>query len=268
MKPAKLDLLQDIIASYGSAVVAFSGGCDSALVAKVTRDILCFSQMKAVTAKTPSLPENEIREVEMFVRQFHIDHAWIETRELENPSYAANPVNRCYFCKTELYDHLVPIKEALGFKTILNGTNQDDLSDWRPGLHAAKEHEVKSPLVEAGLTKQEVRDISRYLGLPTWDKPAAACLSSRIPHGNAVTAEKLKQIDLGEALLKSYGFRVVRLRHFGTLAKIEVGADEMARFSDALLRDELFEKIRELGFETIELDPEGYRQGKLNPSLA
>lgn len=259
----KYEKLKAEIASYESAVVAFSGGCDSALVAKVAVDVLG-PRAKAVTARSESLAEKEIAEVETFCARYGIAHEWVETREIENPNYAANPVNRCYFCKTELYEHLRPFA-GNGFKVIANGANTDDLGDWRPGLKAAGEHGVKSPLVAAGLAKDEVRELSRRLGLPTWDKPAAACLSSRIPYGQAVTPEKLRQIDQGEEILRSYGFRVLRLRHFGDTARLEIGADELPRL-DAGLREEIAAKIKALGFGAVEIDPEGYRQGKLNPS--
>ncbi len=261
---AGLNKLREIIFSYRSVLVAFSGGCDSALVAKVAHDVLG-PRMKAVTAKSPSLPESEILEVESFCNQYGINHQWIETHEMENPNYAANPVNRCYFCKTELYEHLAGFINS-DFENIANGVNRDDLGDWRPGLQAAKEHGVKSPLVEAGLNKIQIREISKELGLSTWNKPAAACLSSRLPYGEAVTNEKLRQIDQGEKILKSYGFRVVRLRHFGKFAKVELGAEELPRLlSNPSLQTEINSQIKKLGFEFLEWDPEGYKSGKLNP---
>lgn len=264
----KWNELCSLVQSYGRVVVAFSGGCDSALIAKVARDILGRENAKAVTARSESLPLSEIKEVEDFVRRYDIDHTWIRTREIENPQYASNPTNRCYFCKTELYHSLEDLAGACQIGTILNGTNVDDLGDWRPGLRAASEFEVKSPLVEAKLHKSEIRELSKHIGLATWDKPAAACLSSRFPYGRVITPEKLRQVDKGEEILKSYGFQILRLRHFGGKAKIELGAEELSRLqsSDTLQR-EITSKIRRLGFHSVEIDPEGYRQGKLNQPL-
>lgn len=259
--------LQAILYSYESVLVAFSGGADSALVAKAAREVLGKVWMKAVTAKSKALPESEVDEVNQFVSHHDIPHVWIETHEIEDPHYAANPVNRCYFCKTELYEHLTPLAKQWGIQVIANGVNYDDLSDWRPGLQAAKEHSVKSPLVEAGLHKSEIREISKWLGLSTWDKPAAACLSSRFPYGEAITPEKLRQVDQGEAILKSYGFRVVRLRHFGSFAKIEIGSEELKRLlSNSELCQKILSQIKALGFDSVDIDPEGYRQGKMNPA--
>ena len=266
--PEKYESLKKILASYESVIIAFSGGCDSALVAKVARDVLGRERIKAVTAKSESLPQAELKEVESLKDQFDIDHSWIETREIENPNYAANPANRCYFCKTELYTQLTNLAGRWKIKTIANGVNVDDLGDWRPGLVAAAEHQIKSPLVEAGLIKSEIREISRGLGLPTWNKPAAACLSSRFPYGEQITPAKLRQVDLGEAFLKSCGFRIVRLRHFGNDAKVELGKEELARLiSDPALTEKISSKLKQLGFESVEIDPEGYRQGKLNDGL-
>lgn len=249
-------------------IVAFSGGCDSAFVTRVARDVLGREGLKAVTAKSESLPENEIKEVESFKARFDIDHYWIETREIENPNYTSNPVNRCYFCKMELYTHLKDLAVQWKIRTIVNGVNVDDLGDWRPGLQAAEEYQIKSPLVEAGLRKAEIRELSRRLGLPTWDKPAAPCLSSRFPYGEQITPAKLRQVDLGEAFLKECGFRIVRLRHFGNEAKIELGKEELACLSsDLTLRERITEKLGQLGFKSVEVDPDGYRQGKLNDGL-
>jgi len=261
----KLEKLRTLLSRYGSVLVAFSGGCDSAFVAKVAYDVLGGERMKAVTAKSPSLAESEIFEVESFVERFGIDHHWINTAELEDPRYAQNPINRCYFCKNELYQRMRELAGNLGIQTLVNGVNQDDLGDWRPGIRAASEHLVKSPLVDAQLSKSEIRELSRKLGLPTWDKPAAACLSSRFPYHHHITEEKLRQVDRGEAILKEHGFHVVRLRHYGSWARIEVGQEELSRLKkDQKLFEQLVSKIKGLGFESVELDPEGYRQGKLN----
>ncbi len=261
----KHERLKTILQGYESVLVAFSGGCDSALVSKAARLELGRDAVLTVTAKSPSLAANEVGEVDAFVRRHDIRHAWIETRELENSNYAANPTNRCYFCKSELYDRLEPLRLERGLRCIASGTNTEDLGDWRPGLGAAREHGVKNPLAEAGLLKSEIREISKTLDLETWDKPAAACLSSRIPYGEAVTREKLRQVDQAEAILKAEGFRVVRLRHYGERAVIEVGPEEKNRLENPRLRQGVFKKISALGFFSVEIDPEGYRPGKLNP---
>jgi len=263
----KYESLKSILLSYESVLVAFSGGADSALVAKAARDVLGRQRMTAATSRSESLPRKEISEVESFVRRYDIRHLWIETRELENPNYAANPVTRCYFCKSELYTRMSRLTGKLGLKTMADGTNADDLSDFRPGLQAAAEREVKSPLAEAGLHKTEIREISKSLGLSTWDKPAAPCLSSRIPYGQSVTAAKLRQIDAGEAVLKGHGFRIVRVRHFGRAAGIEVGPEELDRFSsEPRLGAEISSKVRALGFESVKIESRGYHKGKFHDS--
>lgn len=259
-------LLREIVASYKRALVAFSGGCDSALVLKVARDVLGKENVLAVIAKSPSLPESELDDARRIAEEIDAELRVIETHELQDNNYTSNPVNRCYFCKTELYSELKPLAGQLNFPFILNGVNQDDLGDWRPGIKAAEEHQIKSPLVEAGLTKEEIRRISRELGLSTWSKPQAACLSSRIPFGVNITPEKLKQVERGEAHLKQLGFEMVRLRWFGEKAMIEVGKEETQRFfSSGELRAETLQGLQSLGFKTVDLNLQGYRSGRLNP---
>ena len=258
--------LHEIVRSYGKVLVAFSGGCDSAFILKVARDVLGKENVLAVIAKSPSLPESELREAESFAREVDARLRVIETHELENSRYASNPVNRCYFCKSELYSRLRPIALEEGARHILNGTNLDDLGDWRPGLKAAEEHSVKSPLVEAGFTKRQLRAAARNLGLSTWSKPQAACLASRIPFGTAVTPERLTQVEEGEALLKGFGFKTVRVRWFEKRTSIEVGREETAIFfQNAKIRRETLVRFKALGFETIDLSLEGYRSGRFNP---
>lgn len=262
----KLDRLREILRSYGRVVVAFSGGTDSAFVLKMARDVLGKENVLAVIAKSPSLPAAELEEAHQIAREIDAELIVISTNELENLNYAANPVNRCYFCKSELYSYLVPIAEKRGLPHIVNGTNQDDLGDWRPGLKAAEEHQVKSPLVEAGFTKREIREASKFLSLSTWAKPQAACLSSRIPFGVAITGERLRQVERGETLLKSLGFETVRLRWFGERVTIEVGREETKIFfQDAAIRKKVLVGLKELGFQTIDLRLEGYRSGRFNP---
>jgi len=263
----KLRSLEEIFRSYGRVLVAFSGGADSAFVLKVAREVLGKENVLAVIAKSPSLPASELEEARAVASEIDAPLVEIETRELDNPNYTANPVNRCYFCKTELYSHLAPLARELGFSHIVNGTNQDDLGDWRPGLKAAQENQIKSPLVEAGFTKKEIREASQQLGLSTWSKPQAACLSSRIPFGMDVTPERLEQVEQSEAVLKNLGFEVVRLRWFDKNAQIEVGPDETRIFfQDAEIREKVFAQLKNLGFETVELNLQGYRTGRFNPT--
>ena len=258
----KLDLLQEIIAGYESVLVAFSGGIDSAFVLKVARDTLGRRYAKAATAQSDSLAARELAEAKKFAQTIDVEHKIIATDEFQNPNYVSNPKNRCYYCKDELYDKLLPIAEAWNLKTIASGTQLDDLGDARPGLRAAEEHGVKSPLVEAGFTKQEVRRWAEKIGLEIWAKPASPCLSSRIPHGDEITAAKLRQIETGENFLKDCGFKIVRLRHFGNKARVELGAEEFVALMDPGLRQKITDFIRLLGFKVVHFEP--YGQGRLN----
>ncbi len=262
----KLDKLRRLIASYEKVLVAFSGGSDSALVLKVAREVLGKENAKAVIAKSPSLPESELQGAREVAREVDAELIEIETHELENPNYASNSTQRCYFCKSELYSKLLPLAERLGLRFVLNGVQRDDLGDWRPGLRAAEEYGVKSPLLEAGIGKEEVRLISQKFGLSTWSKPQAACLSSRIPFGVSVTPERLRQIEEGEEILKGLGFRVVRVRWLDEKATVEVGQDETERFFEsAAVREGVFAGLRELGFEKVDLSLRGYERGRFNP---
>ena len=225
----KLADLRAVIQKYESVVVAFSAGADSTLVAKVATDVLG-ARALAVTSASESLAERELQESLEYAESLGINHRVIYTQELQNPDYLANPTNRCYHCKTELYDHLVELAQAEGYQHVANGLNLDDLGDYRPGLQAAKEHEVRAPLQEAGLTKPDVRAISKLLNVPTWDKPAMACLSSRVPYGEAITPEKLRQIDHAEQALRDLGYRQLRVRHHGHVARIELPADQLVTF--------------------------------------
>ncbi len=264
---AKLHHLEQIVFSLKSVVVAFSGGCDSAFILKVARAVLGRDAVLAITTQSVSFPRWEMKDVEDFVSSHDIRHRWIQTHEMENANYRKNPADRCFYCKSELYDELLQIAQSEGFHKVINGTNRDDLSDWRPGLQAAQQRGVCSPLLESGLHKDEIRMLSKQMCLETWDKPAAPCLSSRIPYGQAVTEDKLRQIEAGEAFLKSKGFRIVRLRHYGQRARIEVSPEEFSPFKDQKFRQEIIAGIKSLGFQTVEIDPEGYRQGKLNQTI-
>ena len=261
----KLADLRAVIEGYGSVVVAFSAGADSTLVAKVATDVLG-ERALAVTSASESLAERELQEALEYAESLGINHRVIYTQELQNPDYLANPTNRCYHCKTELYDHLVELAQQEGYVHVANGLNLDDLGDYRPGLQAAKEHEVRAPLQEAGLTKPDVRAISKLLNVPTWDKPAMACLSSRVPYGEAITPEKLRQIDHAEQVLRDLGYRQLRVRHHGQVARIELPADQLTSFVSehaAIVSD----KLKALGFLYVTLDLAGFRSGSMNDVL-
>ncbi len=257
----KLDRLQVALQALDSAVVAFSGGVDSTLVLKVAHDVLG-EKVVGVMAVSPSLPSGEVEEAEALSRGLGVKFAVVDTHEVEDPRYQANTEARCYFCKTEVYGVLLAYARAHGFAHVADGLNADDLNDRRPGRQAAAELGVHSPLAQVGLSKAEVREISRRLALPTWDKPALACLSSRIPYGDPVTRQALAQIDRAEQVVRGLGIRQVRVRHHGSLARIEVEAGDLP----ALLarRVTVARALRELGYTYVAVDLEGYRSGSLN----
>lgn len=258
----KLEHLKSILRSYERVIIAFSGGIDSAFLFKVAHDVLGKDNVKGVTAKSPSLAARELEEAAGFAQIHGMNHEIIETEEFQNPNYVKNPENRCYHCKDELYTKLFQIAKTQHFKHVCSGTNLDDLNDTRPGLIAAKEHEVKNPLVDAKLSKQEIRELSRELGIESWQKPASPCLSSRVPHGEEVTPEKLRQIESGENFMKDLGFKIVRLRHFGKRARIELGPEEFIALMDADLRQKITAFVLSLGFKVVVF--ESYQQGSLN----
>lgn len=258
--------LREFFQSLGSTLVAFSGGTDSAYVAFAARRTLG-DRMLAVIADSPSLPRRQLREANEFARTHAIPLTVVSSAELSREEYAANPPNRCYFCKHELHTRLHEIRLRLGYETICDGTNLDDAGDYRPGRQAAIEMGVRSPLLECGITKAEVRALSRAANLPTWDVPASACLSSRIPYGQAVTREKLQAIEDAEEILRDLGFRVSRVRHFGARARIEIGADELARAFIPKTIETIRLRFLSLGFSDVEIDPRGYRMGSLNEAL-
>jgi uncharacterized protein len=246
-----------------STLVAFSGGADSAYLAWAANRALG-QQAIAVTADSPSMPRTHLRDASEFARDFGFRHEIIRTAEFENPLYLRNEPDRCFHCKDELFTCLDRMAAERGVDSVCYGINLDDTGDFRPGHRAAAEHRVRSPLLEARLTKQEIRDLSREAGLPTWDRPAAACLSSRIPHGTPVTPENLAMVERGEEALKRLGFRQFRVRHHGTIARIEIGAEEMPRALTPEMVREMARVFRGLGFQFVTLDLEGYRQGSLN----
>jgi uncharacterized protein len=247
-------------------VVAFSGGTDSSLVAAVAARVLG-SRALAVTAISPSLPPGELREARRIAAAVGIRHESVRTREAENPNYLANGLDRCYHCKSELYDVLRDIAELRGLPVVVSGANADDLRDFRPGLRAAAERSafVRHPLLEAGLGKAEVREAARLLGVPSWDKPASACLSSRIEFGVMITVEDLTKVGRAERVLKDLGFRQCRVRVHGDLARVEVEPEDVARLAEPRLRTRAIDGLKALGYRYVTLDLEGFRSGSMNP---
>ena len=258
--------LTDLLASFDSVIVAFSGGVDSAYLAWVATQVLGPLAL-CVTADSPSYPDHHRQLALRVAREFQLHHEIIATAEMERPEYRANPVNRCYFCKQELYTSLSQLAAARGFGTIVDGSNADDRADYRPGRVAAKEFGVRSPLDEADLTKADIRELSRLAGLPTWDEPASACLSSRIPYGTEVSSEKLRMIERAELALRNLDFRVCRVRHHDTLARLEIGRDELARALEPELRERIVRELRAIGYQHVTIDLQGYRMGSLNEGV-
>ncbi len=265
----KLEQLESLLRAMGGCLVAYSGGVDSAFLACVAHRVLGEASV-AVLADSPSLPRSELNEAVALAERFGFPLEVIKTLEFENEAYLTNPPNRCYFCKHALFEAMEALAAARGVPFLLYGENMDDLGDVRPGAQAAAQFQVRAPLKEAGLTKEEIRALSAHLGLPTADKPQMACLSSRIPHGERVTPAKLTQIEQAEQHLRSLGFHDVRVRHHelsqGALARIEIGPDEMSRCMEWATRQQLVEKFQALGYQQVTLDLIGYRRGSLNPS--
>jgi uncharacterized protein len=257
--------LRDTLSSLSSVIVAYSGGVDSAYLAYVAHATLG-SRALAVTADSSSYPEHHRRMALDVAARFGLHHQIVRTQELERPEYRANPVNRCYFCKRELYTHLARMAADLG-AVIVDGNNADDRGDYRPGRQAAREFGVRSPLDEVDLAKSDIRELSRRVGLPTWDEPSSACLSSRIPYQSEVTREKLQMIERAEETLRALGFRICRVRHHDELARIEVGQDEISRALAPEMNDAIVRQLKALGYRSVAVDPKGYRMGSLNEGL-
>jgi pyridinium-3,5-biscarboxylic acid mononucleotide sulfurtransferase len=266
MSEQKLLELRSLFIGMEQALIAYSGGIDSTLIAKVAYDVLG-DRALAVTAKSPSLLPEELEDATIQAAIIGIAHRVVETHEMDNPNYASNPVNRCYFCKSELHDTLKPLALELGYPYVVDGVNADDLQDYRPGIQAAKERGARSPLAELGISKMEVREIARSIGLACWNKPAQPCLSSRFPYGEEITIPKLNRVGRAEIYLRKLGYENVRVRSQEDTAKIELPADLIQQFVAENSLTELVSTFQSFGFMYVTLDLEGYRSGKLNQVL-
>ncbi len=267
MESKYLELIS-ILKNLESVVIGFSGGVDSTLLLKVAVDTLGKNAL-AVIGKSETYPLREYKEAEEFARSIGANYVIVYTEETDNIKFTENPPDRCYYCKTELFTKLTEIAEKNNFKWIADGTNADDLGDFRPGMRAVKEKNVRSPLLEAGFTKQDVRDLSKVLNLPTWEKQSFACLSSRFPYGTPIDREKLKKIDGVETLIRDSGFKFFRVRHHDeNTVRIEVGKNEMDKFLEKEFRENLVAEIKKMGFKYVTLDLEGYRTGSMNETLS
>lgn len=262
----KYELLKKELASVGSLAVAYSGGVDSTFLLKVAYDVLG-NNVLAITASSSTYPEREFREARAFAEKLGVRYEIIVSEELEVEGFSDNPTNRCYLCKKELFSKIREVADKQGIKAIAEGSNFDDLSDYRPGLQAVKEFGVISPLRSAKLTKNEIRSLSKDMGLPTWDKPSFACLSSRFPYGHKITKGKLEMVDKGEQYLLNLGFKQVRVRHHGDIARIEVAPAEVSKFFNQALMEEIQNYFKQIGFTYTALDFKGYRTGSMNETL-
>jgi pyridinium-3,5-biscarboxylic acid mononucleotide sulfurtransferase len=262
----KLQQLQELLASADRALVAYSGGVDSALVAKVAYDVLGDRAM-AVTAASPSLLPEELAAAQVQAAEIGITHRIVTTHEIDNPNYRSNPVNRCYFCKSELHDTLKPLAQELGYPYVFDGVNGDDLRDYRPGIQAAQERGARSPLAELGISKLVVREMARHLGLVVWDKPAQPCLSSRFPYGEEISIEKLQRVGLAESYLRRLGYAELRVRSIADTAKIELPPSQITKFAQEQNLSQIVQALQGFGFQDVTLDLEGFVSGKLNRAV-
>ncbi|PSB63370.1 ATP-dependent sacrificial sulfur transferase LarE [filamentous cyanobacterium CCP1] len=266
MLTKKLEQLHTLFAEMDRALIAYSGGVDSTLVAKIAYDVLG-DRALAVTAESPSLLPEDLEEARIQAATIGIAHEVVQTHEIDNPNYAANPVNRCYFCKSELHDTLKPLALERGYPYVVDGVNAEDLGDYRPGIQAAKERGARSPLAEVGVTKLEVRELSKQLGLAWWDKPAQPCLSSRFPYGEEITIAKLQRVGRAEKYLRQLGLRTLRVRSEGDTARIELPPEQIKEFMLTADLPTLVSAFQSYGFVYVTLDLEGFRSGKLNQGL-
>ncbi len=263
----KIERLKEIISEMQRVLVAFSGGMDSTFLLKVCVDVLGRENVIAVTATSPTYQMDELEEAKNIARIFGVKHFIIQTNEMENEKFLANPVDRCYLCKKELFSKLKEIASKYRIEYVLDASNSSDALDYRPGMKAARELGIRSPLIEANITKDEIRKLSAEMNLPTASKPPQPCLASRFPYGERITEEKLEMVAKAEKFLKEMGFKVVRVRHHGKVARIEVGKDEIARLMEERMREKIYEKLREIGYTWVCLDLLGYRSGSMNEAI-
>lgn len=263
MDRKKINKLKKILKDMGSIIIAFSGGVDSSFLLKVAENVLG-KNVIAVTAKSPTYPKREFEDAKKIAKILNCRQIIIDSNEMKIKEFRNNPKNRCYFCKKELFLKLISIKNKYNFNFVADGTNYDDLNTFRPGLKALKELEIRSPLADAGLTKEEIRKYSRLLSLTTWNKPSFACLSSRFPYGEEITKSKLKKIENAEDFLRSLGFRQVRVRYHYPIARIEIEKEEIPKILQSNIREKIIKKLKKIGFEYITLDLEGYRSGSMD----
>ncbi len=264
---AKIQKLKEIFRSMGRVLVAYSGGVDSTLLLRVAKDTLGDKNVLAVTALSPLYPDRELAGAKRLTQEMGVRHLLIESNELEIEGFSKNPPNRCYYCKKELFGELTRLAQKEGFPFIVEGSTSDDERDHRPGRIAIQEQGIRSPLKEAMFTKEEVRALSNALGLTTWDKPSFACLASRFPYGEEITLEDLKKVDDAEDFLFGLGFRQVRVRHHGSLARIEIYPEEIERFMDKLLREKVVSRLKKIGYHYVTVDLQGFRSGSMNEVL-